>query len=135
MMLGPTNPPRLPKELMVPIAVAAAALPRYAVGRVQSTGSHAWNDNPIKQKKTMVSARRSPASIAPAKLTDVSRIGTAVCQRRSAVRLAQYPLMAHQYAQRIAEQWSAAFGRRPAVHATTSLVSLLHRGQFKRYRQ
>ena len=40
-MDGPTKPPRLPTELMVPIAVAAAAFPRYAVGTVHSTGSHA----------------------------------------------------------------------------------------------
>src|SRR3954452_14065516 len=76
---GPTNPPRLPNEFMVPIAVAAAAWPRTAVGRVQSTGSHAWKENPIKQKKAIVNARRSPDKIAPARLHDVNRIGTAVC--------------------------------------------------------
>ncbi|OAI46721.1 hypothetical protein AYO44_10780 [Planctomycetaceae bacterium SCGC AG-212-F19] len=34
------------------------------------------------------------------------------------------PVMIHQYAQRIACMWTEAFGRRPAVHVTTSLVSL-----------
>jgi hypothetical protein len=41
-IFGPTNPPRLPNELIVPIAVAAAALPRNAEGRVQKTGRCAW---------------------------------------------------------------------------------------------
>ncbi len=45
------------------------------------------------------------------------------CQARL---VEQIPTVMHQYAQRIAGQWAATFGRRPAVHVTSSLLAMNH---------
>src|SRR5882672_10630934 len=85
MMYGPTNPPRLPIELINAMLAAAAVPVRKIVGSAQNGGGNEYNAMVAIENAPMASARWFPAHTLIASATPTSRIGMAACHRRSPV--------------------------------------------------
>src|ERR1035437_6110026 len=84
-MYGPTNPPRLPTELINPILAAAAVPLRNTVGRDQNADGNAYNAIVANEKAAIATTRLFPAHWLRARPTPTIRMGTAACHRRSPV--------------------------------------------------
>src|SRR5882672_10239360 len=85
MMYGPTNPPRLPIELIKAMLAAAAVPLRKIVGSAQNGGGNAYNAIVANENAAIASARWLPAHTLMASATPTSRIGIPACHCRSPV--------------------------------------------------
>src|SRR5262249_5023919 len=84
--MGPTQPPRLPKELIKPMDAAAADAVRNMLGNDQNAGKYAFNP-PIASVNSATVSHSVPFVNGVAAMASApKKIGTDACQRRSRVR-------------------------------------------------
>ena len=72
---GPTNPPRLPTELMSPIEAAAADSPRVRVGICQNGGFQLKQPAPMRESQTITSGKGWPGIVDRSKADAAHSIG------------------------------------------------------------
>src|SRR5579864_5775486 len=89
---GPTNPPRLPSELISPIDAAAADSLRKVVGKTQNAGWNAKYPAPTRQKNETAMMMFVPRSTVSSRQTPHKKSGAAACHRRSQVLSECQPL-------------------------------------------
>src|SRR5580765_1169091 len=86
MTYGPTNPPRLPAELINAIAAAAAGPLRNAVGSAQNGDGNEYSAIVATENAPIARAICLPAAILSDRATPTMNSGTAAWRRRSPVR-------------------------------------------------
>ena len=89
---GPTQPPRLPNELIRPMLAAAAEAVINRLGRAQNAGKYALTPVMVRVNRATESQRFPLLNGASARAAAPIRMGNEACQRRSRVRSEFQPI-------------------------------------------